>query len=378
MQTNPESTQMTRREFLVGVGKAGLGLTLATLFGCSPSPEPIPPPVAPVTPSGPRVIPIETPPGADTKITGEVPGEYSPFIRNNHLQARVLGENEGRVERVQAGFDYLKKLQRALQEGGNHGPRLADYGVNSTENYPIDLDNWTIYDYIDTFLKEYNSDTIKIVSREYDGAIVSTNSEAEFAVGKFKRKATTIYANSLLDRDKTYIQQESAASHYQGRTDIEMALAIIHEYGHTRQYEAGLNYINGDPKRINDTSNALRDFTRMRSEAAQNAVINRIPRNQPERNKIIGNIRKVDFKELQPDSIAYITLDFLNQLNQSSRFPGTRRRNPEFPYNIGATQKRYPDQYSQDQYRLFEKTAKVTSDVLNPEWVVGWGGYRYP
>lgn len=367
--------RITRGGFLE-LGKLALGSALGAAFvsSCGRAGEP-PPPTAPPSPTRPV-----TPEGT-TRLTGELPGNYSEFIKRNNLEPSVYEQTEGPQERTRQAVDYLRHWRDGVKsdpEQLQKLPVLSQLGIGSDRDYPINIQqNWTLYDVVNKFITEIDADRSQIKFEEINDpeVVYRAGIQAEFEDGHWQRTGATIFlANGLMTRDWVY--QEGDKTYYQGRTDAETASTLIHEYVHILQEEKMLEIANNDPlsqesKRI--IEQMRRDFLREQSQRVANGVISQLASDQQD---LASLISQVQFNELQPENLAFLFINALNTGNNSEHFPGTRRRDLWFPFNIQEQQKLYPNIVVQDHYTLFRDRVLGTKNALDPNWSVGWSGLR--
>src|SRR3989338_6936799 len=100
--------RITRGGF-IELGKLALGNAFgAALFSsCRGGGEP-PAPTVPPSPTRPI-----TPEGA-ARLTGELSGNYSEFIRRNNLEPSVYEQTEGPQERTKRAVDYLRRWRDGI------------------------------------------------------------------------------------------------------------------------------------------------------------------------------------------------------------------------------------------------------------------------
>lgn len=359
MAENTEGIEVSRRDFLILSWVVLSAWWLAACSGGSLPPAPTRRPTR--TPEGASAPPAE--------IKGPVPGEYSQFIRESELIPTVFTDFDTPENRIQMGITYLTRYRDALQNlPQQHGRPLADYHINTPDNYPISIpgnpeesaNNWNVFDVINTFLNELKSGKLTVVYNSAEPVFVGTVNSYELHDGKWLRKTEMRVGKKLMEQ--TYYH-ESSAFVYTKPTDAELAVALLHDYAHALQDEMVLAYLNNDPGALQeigyDPARAAQWISKKGEELGRDRAKALLPPDL---------VDEVKLNEAQANVLANLFLYSLNQLNASEHFPGTRRIDPT-DADVQAIRDQNPGLHYLNLYTLFVQEVIGGNNALSPAWV---------
>lgn len=345
---NREFPKVTRRELVTAVSAFFAG----GLAGCDQSTG------NEATPG--RVVASSATPEV-SELKGVLSDPFSPVIRSAGLIPELFGSDTHGEIRRNGAVSYLREYVKALEgQPSQRGEPLSKYLINR-DNFPISIpfppaSNWNIWDVVNTLIKDVDSGKVQVVyNPQKTDSTAGQRSQFVFRNGKWEQQTSNINLGTDIAK-KTYLW-ESSNRYYRSLTDADIALTILHEYGHTLQDLMLLSFINntGDLlKTIGPNENLLREKLGL--------LVN------GENAKIAGKFgfTKVAANEAQANALACMMLYSLNRMNQSEHFPGTVALDPTPKHIQVMHEQGYPNFKSL--YGLFVENV-LKDNALNKIWL---------
>lgn len=339
----------TRRQVLATASPIFASLSLAA---CNQS-----------SPEGVVPIPLRTasPTASSQEIKDQLPGAFSETIRAARLVPELFDEKTAPEVKLFRATSYMRRYVTALERQPQlRGKPLSTYLINK-DNFPIAIpfslgSDWNIWEFMSNLIKDVDSGKVGIIHDPNAASLAGQRSEMFLQQnGKWMQKTATISFGDQLSIKTLFWENQNQFYGY--RTDLDIALIIIHEYAHALQGHHLIDFIN-----INPDLRAVIGQSENRFHQNLDRLI--VEKNAEIARKV--NLVNIKAHEAQANALSCMFLYSLNTLNQSRHFPGSVSWDPT-PKHIEVMRRQGDSNYT-SLYNLFEQNV-LTGNALNRTWL---------